>query len=140
MSTTYETRVAWQNRILLGPSVVLLACLILLPAGAAVYISFTNDALSGFAAAHPQFVGLKNYARLFSDAGFWNSLEVTFLFVFGSSVVGQFVLGLASAMALNRPVLFRSVFNAALLLPNAVPEVVAGFIWISMLAEANIRP
>ena len=133
MPMTYETQVAWQNRILLAPAFVLLACFILIPAGAAVYISFTNDALSGFAAAHPQFVGLKNYVRLFSDDGFWNSLVVTFFFVFGSSIVGQFALGLASAVALNRPIAFKSVFNAAILLPNAVPEVVAGFIWISML-------
>ena len=133
MSMTYEARVAWQNRLLLAPALVLLACFILIPAGAAVYISFTNDALSGFAAAHPQFVGLKNYVRLFSDEEFWNSLGVTFFFVFGSSIVGQFALGLASAVALNRPIAFKSVFNAAILLPNAVPEVVAGFIWISML-------
>jgi multiple sugar transport system permease protein len=134
MFMTYEARVAWQNRMLLAPAFVLVACFILIPAGAAIYISFTNDALSGFAAAHPQFVGFKNYVRLLSDDGFWNSLVVTFCFVFGSSIVGQFVLGLAAAMALNRPISFKSVFNAALLLPNAVPEVVAGFIWISMLA------
>jgi hypothetical protein len=136
MSMTYETRVAWQNRVLLAPAFVLLACFILLPAGAAIYVSFTNDALSGFAAAHPQFVGLKNYVRLFSDDGFWNSLVVTFFFVFGSSVVGQFVLGLASAMALSRPIAFRSVFNAALLLPNAVPEVVEA---VSQLGTPEIE-
>jgi multiple sugar transport system permease protein len=134
MAMTYEVRVAWQQRMLLVPALVLLVCFILIPAAAAIYISFTNAALNGFAAAHPQLVGLKNYVRLFSDDGFWNSLFVTFLFVFGSSVVGQFVLGLAAAMALSRPIAFKRVFNAAILLPNAVPEVVAGFIWISMLA------
>ena len=134
MPMLYETRAAWQNRMLLLPAFLLLACFILIPAGAAIYISFTNDALSGFAAAHPQFVGLKNYVRLFYDDGFWNSLMVTFFFVFGSSIVGQFALGLASALALSRPLAFRPLFNAAILLPNAVPEVVAGFIWISMLA------
>ena len=83
-------------------------------------------------------MGFKNYVRLFSDQAFWNSLIVTFFFVFGSSIVGQFVLGLAAAMALNRPIAFRPVFNAAILLPNAVPEVVAGFIWISMLVGGKI--
>lgn len=134
MAVSYETRVAWQNRLLLAPALVLIACFILIPAGAAIYISFTNDALSGFAAAHPHLVGLKNYARLFSDEGFWNSLLVTFCFVFGSSVIGQFVLGLAAALALSRPIALKPIFNAAILLPNAVPEVVAGLIWISMLA------
>ena len=133
MAMTYATRVAWQNRLLLVPARVA-RVLRLIPAGAAIYISLTNDALSGAAAAHPQFVGLRNYARLFSDGGFWNSLVVTCVFVFGSSIIGQFVLGLASAMALSRPIALRPLFNAAILLPNAVPEVVAGFIWISMLA------
>lgn len=134
MFIPYESRGVWQNRMLLMPALVLLVCFILIPAGAAIYISFTNDALTGIAAAHPQFVGFENYARLFSDGGFWNSLVVTFFFVFGSSIVGQFGLGLASAVALRRPIAFRAIFNAAILLPNAVPEVVASFIWISMLA------
>jgi multiple sugar transport system permease protein len=134
MAVTYETRMAWQNRVLLMPALVLLVCFILIPACTAIYISFTNAALSGYAAAHPQWVGFKNYLRLFADDGFWNSLLVTLLFVFGSSIVGQFVLGLASALALRRPIALRPIFNAAILLPNAVPEVVAGFIWISMLA------
>jgi len=69
MSLTYTTRVAWQNRLLLMPALMLLVCFILIPAAAAIYISFTNDALSGVAAAHPQFVGMRNYARLLSDGG-----------------------------------------------------------------------
>lgn len=134
MALTYEMRTAWQNRVLLAPSVVLLLVFVLVPAGTAIYMSFTNEALSGVAALHPRFVGLRNYARLFQDGAFWNSLLVTVLFVFGSSVIGQFVLGLCSAMALNRPLVGRWFFTSAIMLPNAVPEVVAGFIWISMLA------
>ena len=65
---------------------------------------------------------------------FWNSLLITAIFVFGSSIVGQFVLGLFSAIALNRRIVLRPLFLSAILLPNAVPEVVAGFMWISMLA------
>jgi multiple sugar transport system permease protein len=48
-------------------------------------------------------------------------------------VIGQFVLGLVSAMALRRH-RFRRIFSSMILLPNAAPEVVAGFMWISMLA------
>jgi multiple sugar transport system permease protein len=134
MALTYEARLAWQNRLLLTPSLILLLCFVLIPSGTAVWLSLTNDALNGAAALHPRFVGLRNYARLFVDGGFYNSLFVTLVFVFGSSTVGQFVLGLLSAVALNRRIAFRPIFTAAILLPNAVPEVVAGFIWISMLA------
>ena len=89
---------------------------------------------SDVAATHPRFVGERNYVRLFADGGFWNSLVVTFWFVLGSAVIGQFVLGLASAILLRRPLRFKNLFNSIILLPNAVPEVVAGYLWISMLA------
>ena len=50
---------------------------------------------------------MRNYMRLFADGGFWNSLVVTFWFVLGSAVIGQFVLGLASAVLLRRPLRFK---------------------------------
>ena len=131
---TYQSRAAWQLLLILLPSALLLFFLVIWPALYSVWLSFTNAALVGPGAAHPRFVGLRNYARLFSDSAFWNSLMVTGLFVLGSAIVGQFVLGLVSAVLLNRPLRLRPLFNAIILLPNAVPEVVAGFLWISMLA------
>ena len=134
---TYEKRAAWELRLILLPSVLLIGALVVYPALYSIYLSLTNSALVGPAATHPRFVGARNYVRLFNDDGFWNSLVVTFWFVLGSAVIGQFVLGLASAVLLRRPLRFRRLINAIILLPNAVPEVVAGFIWISMLAGGD---
>jgi multiple sugar transport system permease protein len=131
---TYEKRVAWQLRLILLPSVLLLFAFVIYPAIYSVYLSLTNEALTGAAALNPRFVGARNYIRLFNDAKFWNSLLVTLLFVIGSAVIGQFVLGLLSAILLRRPLRMKPIFNSIILLPNAVPEVVAGFMWISMLA------
>jgi multiple sugar transport system permease protein len=134
---TYEKRAAWELRLILLPSVLLIGALVVYPAFYSIYLSLTNSALVGAAATHPRFVGTHNYVRLFGDAGFWNSLVVTFWFVLGSAVVGQFALGLLSAVLLRRPLRFKRLVNAIILLPNAVPEVVAGFIWISMLAGGD---
>jgi multiple sugar transport system permease protein len=131
---SHERRAERQLLIILLPSRVLLLAFVIYPALYSVYLSFTNEALTGAAALRPRFVGLRNYARLFNDAKFWNSLLVTFFFVVGSAVIGQFVLGLVSAMALRREIRFRQIFSSIILLPNAAPEVVAGFMWISMLA------
>ncbi|WEK52237.1 MAG: sugar ABC transporter permease [Candidatus Kaistia colombiensis] len=131
---TYEKRVSWQLRLILLPSVLLLFAFVIYPAIYSVYLSLTNEALTGAAALNPRFVGARNYIRLFNDPKFWNSLLVTFLFVIGSAVIGQFVLGLFSAILLRRPLRLKPLFNSMILLPNAVPEVVAGFMWISMLA------
>ncbi|WP_323012936.1 sugar ABC transporter permease [Devosia sp.] len=133
----HEKRRAWQLRLILAPSALLLLALYIYPALYSVYLSFTNEALVGRAAANPSFVGLRNYMRLFSDAGFWNSLWVTLIFVIGSAVIGQFVLGLVSALILRQRVRFRQIFNAIILLPNAVPEVVVGFMWIAMFVGGH---
>lgn len=134
---TYERRRARQLFIILLPSLVLLFAFTIYPAIYSVWLSLTNEALTGLAAARPRFIGLSNYNRLANDPGFWNSLLVTFFFVMGSAVVGQFVLGLISALMLRRPLRFKPVFSAVILLPNAAPEVVAGFMWISMLAGGD---
>ncbi|BCP52283.1 amino acid ABC transporter permease [Kaistia sp. 32K] len=131
---TYEKRVSWQLRLILLPSVLLLFAFVIYPAIYSVYLSLTNEALTGAAALNPRFVGARNYIRLFNDPKFWNSLLVTLLFVIGSAIIGQFILGLVSAILLRRPLRMKSIFNSIILLPNAVPEVVAGFMWISMLA------
>jgi multiple sugar transport system permease protein len=131
---TYHQRASRQLQLLLLPCVLLIGALVVYPALYSIYLSLTNASLVGVAATHPRFVGTRNYVRLFADGGFWNSLVVTFWFVLGSAVIGQFVLGLASAILLRRPLRFKHLINSIILLPNAVPEVVAGFIWISMLA------
>jgi len=130
----HERRAERQLLLILVPSLALLFAFVIYPALYSVYLSFTNEALTGAAALRPRLVGIRNYARLLNDAKFWNALFVTFLFVLGSAVIGQFVLGLVSAMALRRRIRLRRIFSSIILLPNAAPEVVAGFMWISMLA------
>ncbi len=131
---SHERRVERQLLVILLPSLILLLAFVIYPALYSVYLSFTNEALTGAAALRPRFVGIRNYMRLLNDAKFWNALIVTFFFVVGSAVIGQFVLGLISAIALRRQIMFRQIFSSMILLPNAAPEVVAGFMWISMLA------
>ena len=132
--TTSAKGSSWQLQVLLLPSVLLIGALVVYPALYSIYLSLTNASLVGVAATHPRFVGTRNYMRLFADGGFWHSLVVTFWFVLGSAVIGQFVLGLGSALLLRRPLRLKNLINSIILLPNAVPEVVAGYIWISMLA------
>lgn len=135
--TLQERRAERQLMIVLLPSLLLLLAFVIYPAIYSVYLSFTNEALTGAAARAPRFVGSRNYARLFNDAKFWNALFVTFVFVLGSAIIGQFVLGLVSALALRRRLMFRTLLSSIILLPNAAPEVVAGFMWISMLAGGD---
>ena len=118
------------------PATLLLALFFVGPSLWAAYTSLTNKALVGIDAARPRFVGLDNYARLFSDPDFAVVVKNSLLFVVGSALIGQFVLGLLLALLLDhaerRRYRFASVAYAAVLLAWVNPTVIAGFLWVAM--------
>ncbi len=65
------------------------------------------------------------------DARFWNSLRITLLII-ALSVGGSFLLGLPLALLANVPSRLRWLGRVALLLPWAMPRVLAGltFAWL----------
>ncbi len=96
----------------------------------AITISFTDKSLIGASAVNPQFIGLKNYIKLLTHPNFINSLKVTFLFTFISSVLGQCGLGLILAVLLKqRKVHFKPFYEVAILLGWLLPDMVAAFMW-----------
>ncbi|HKK27746.1 MAG TPA: sugar ABC transporter permease [Gemmatimonadota bacterium] len=76
---------------------------------------------------HP-FVGLANYAEALQDGRFWAAMGHTAFFT--AATVGlELVLGLVLALAMNRAFRGRGLVRAAVLLPWAVPTVVAALLW-----------
>lgn len=75
-----------------------------------------------------RFTGLENYVNVLSNAEFWQSMRVTFTFTAGS-VVGQIVVGLLVALLLNEQFKGRGILRSAVLLPWAIPGVIAGVMW-----------
>ena len=115
------------------PAFILLGIFFILPAGWAVYISFTNMALTGPTALHWNFIGLQNFYQISQDSNFWISLYVTLFFLFGS-LAGQFVIGLLLAVYLKgKNVFVRLTIEALAIIAWIMPEVVGGFSWISFL-------
>lgn len=74
------------------------------------------------------FVGLANYAEIVADPRFWGALAHT-LFFTAASVAAEIVLGLLLALAMDRPLRGRGLARTALLLPWAIPTVVAALLW-----------
>lgn len=131
------------NRLLAGaflaPGLILLTLFVVAPVIWAVSLSLTNVALAGPNAADPKFIGLANFQRLLADRDFAAAFGRSITFVFFSAIVGQFVLGLFSALVLARPHLRgKGVFGAAILLPLVVPETVAALVWASMLQSGDL--
>lgn len=84
------------------------------------------------------FVGLANYGEVLSNDRFWASLAHTLFFTI-ATVGLELVLGLVLALALNRAYRGRGLVRAAVLVPWAIPTVVAALLWRFMFdSEAGI--
>lgn len=116
------------------PALILVMIFVIVPSAWAIIISFTNQSLLGPNARNFSFINFDNYTRLFDDDEFWNSLKISFIFVFGSAFLGQFVIGLTLAVLLKRAGMFaKGVIGGSLLLAWVIPEIVAVYIWASVL-------
>ncbi|MFJ5860247.1 carbohydrate ABC transporter permease [Pseudarthrobacter sp. NPDC092439] len=110
------------------PAVLLLLVFLAGPVAWAFHASLTNAGLTGRSARNPQWIGLENYARLLGDPVFPLSLAVTLVFVLGSAVLGQNLLGLALAVLMRRarPGVSAAV-GTAVVAAWVLPEIVAAF-------------
>lgn len=110
------------------PAVLLLVVFLAGPVLWAFQASFTNAALTGRNARSPQWIGLENYQRLLVDQVFPLSLGLTVLFVLGSAVLGQNLLGLALAVLMRRARrTVSAVVGTAVVAAWVLPEIVAAF-------------
>lgn len=142
MATIRPSRglIAWRrNRALLAglvPAASLLSLFFIAPAIWAIYFSFTNRALVGLDARHPRHVGWANYERLLHSPAFTTVLKNSLVFVVGSAIVGQFILGLALAILLDhgdhRGYRATPFVYGAVLLAWVNPTIIAGFLWVAM--------
>ena len=74
------------------------------------------------------FVGAGNYVTAAHDPRFWSAMGHTFFFT-AVSVTIEITLGLFLALAMNRAFRGRGAFRAAILVPWAIPTVVAALMW-----------
>lgn len=85
------------------------------------------------------FAGLDNY-RLIFDTGttvgssFWVALRQTFLFAFGTTV-GVYVLGLVTALLLDRNFRGKLAARTVVLVPYIAPLVATVFVWRMMFSS-----
>ena len=103
------------------------------PLGKTVYQSFTNqEFLAGLEPT--KWVGLENYRTLWHDSIFHHAIWVTIKFTL-ITVSFEFVLGLIIALVVNSHFRGRGLMRAVMLVPWAIPTVVAAKIWQWMLDD-----
>ncbi|MFQ5747579.1 MAG: carbohydrate ABC transporter permease [Gemmatimonadota bacterium] len=129
-----ETRLAWGFVL---PALVTILLIALFPLLWTFWESFHVHDLRMPWRGRP-FVGLANYAEAVGDARFWAAMGHTLWFT-AASVGLEIVLGLALALALNRAFRGRGLVRASVLVPWALPTVVAALLWRFMFdSEAGI--
>ena len=74
------------------------------------------------------FIGLDNYVEIARDPRFWRALGHTAFFTV-TSISIELVLGLVLALAMDRSFRGRGIVRAAVLVPWAIPTVVAALVW-----------
>jgi multiple sugar transport system permease protein len=125
---------AWWGTVFSLPGLIFLLLFLIIPFLFALYLSFTNARL---ASPRPvDWVGLRNYSRVFGDSDFWRAFGNNLLF---AAVVVPLQTGLALWMAVlvNKKVRAVKLFRALFFLPVIVVLTVAAVIWFLLLDPSN---
>ncbi|GLX68197.1 carbohydrate ABC transporter permease [Paenibacillus glycanilyticus] len=126
----------WTWLYFLLPSVAIMLVFFVYPILLTVFYSFTNLALTGEAAKHLNFVGLDNYSRMFEDPTVRTSIWNTLVFLIGSAVIGQQVLGFLIALLMkNKNRWFRRIIGTIVLAGWVTPEIVCALCLYSFFAD-----
>jgi trehalose/maltose transport system permease protein len=119
-----QTRIGW---VLLIPALLVVALVAIYPLGKTIYYSFTNqEFLQGIEPT--KWVGLENYRTLWHDTIFRNAVWETIKFTL-ITVGFEFVLGMIIALVVNSSFKGRGAMRAVMLVPWAIPTVVAAQMW-----------
>lgn len=120
--TTFPT--SWLPYALVAPQVIITLIFFIWPAGQALYQSVLRQDAFGLRVT---FVGLDNFRRLFADPGYLNSLQVTFVFAVGTTLLSM-SLALLFAVMVNK-LIRRDGYTTFLVWPYAVAPAIAGILW-----------
>ncbi len=116
-----ERKLAW---ILVLPAFLYLFLVLAFPLLWSINLSFTDKVIG----ATPNYVGLGNYIYLLTNADFLSALKNTLVFTVCAMSL-KVVLGVILALLMNIRLRLRSVIRALLLIPWALPNIVAVLNW-----------
>ena len=98
-----------------------------------IYLSFCKFNVPSDA----QWVGIGNYLKVFTDAGFRNAFKNTTAFALTTIVIIN-VVSFAIAFALTQKMRGSNIFRTVFFMPNLIGGVVLGYIW-SMIFDAVLK-
>jgi multiple sugar transport system permease protein len=126
--TPLERREAVEFYLFISPWIIGLLVFLLYPLLSSLYYSFTRYEIGG----RPLWVGWRNYAEMFADPRYLNSIQVTFKFAV-ISVVGVTLLALALALILSQALRGINFFRTIYFMPSVMPMVAVSLTWFYIL-------
>ena len=121
--------------LFLLPALTVLGIAVFYPAFQAFSLSFTQYDLDLTQA--PQWVGLKNFQKLFNDKVFWQTLRNTFLYLIGVVPI-LVIVPLGLAILVNQKLRGIRWFRIAYYTPVIISMVVAGIAWKALYTSDGI--
>ena len=110
--------------LFISPTTIALLLLVIYPIVYGIVISLFNTNLIN----KWDFVGFKYFIDVLFSSRFHQSLAATFHFTF-FTVIGNFIVGIALAVILNKNLPGSLFFKTILIVPWLFPEVVVGLLW-----------
>ena len=123
-SPEYIRRLRTTGLLFFAPALVLLAAFLIAPIFVAVFVSFTKYTIL----SPPSFVGLANYARVFTMPSFANSLQVTAIYVFARVAV-LIAFALFIGIVINQRISLSGFFTGVYFIPYVLPIAVVSVVW-----------
>lgn len=117
--------------LFIAPLVITVALVLLYPILKSALMSVQYWKVAKPIAEGNPFVGLDNYTAAIQSGNFLKSLGITFLYII-VTVALRFLLGIGTAVLLNIPFKGRGLVRALVIIPWAIPEVVACLVFILM--------
>ena len=108
------------------PTVGFLVALIAFPVVLVLWTSLTDWQL--VTNQDPRFVGLANYLQMWTEERWLNGIFNTFYFA-AITVLGQFILGLATALLFNRQFAGKAFYRSIWMMPMISMSVAISLVW-----------
>ncbi|SIQ32574.1 carbohydrate ABC transporter permease [Halanaerobium kushneri] len=114
------------------PLALVLGIFFLYPLLNVIRLSFSNATIGtiedGFT--------FENYIHILTGSGFWQVMKVTLVFVF-ASVLFQLLLGLITAILINKDLFGSSLVKLSMITAWVVPGIITGVIWSIMYSSSS---
>jgi ABC-type sugar transport system permease subunit len=133
-SQTFLRRATRPKYLLIMPAIIVLSFITIYPFLQALRESLFGVTIQNYFDA--PFVGVQNYSATLQDPTFWSSLAVSLIYVV-ASVTLEFLVALALALLLDRPLFGKRLIILLLIAPMFVAPVLIGYSFLLQLDPLN---